>query len=255
MLGIRTRENSQNLSGLPWGGEGVARQGFFGRPEVRVGVMRKLVPLVLGTLLLAAGCSSEFVPVPPTPVNSNEAPEQTDAVVEADEEVGDLEDLEGLEVEAGIYDVTVTIPNLLGEMELSQEEVDQVVEESGWVSGHLNDDGSTTYVIPSDLYEEYLDEMRLGIEDSIAELIADEPNIYKSITYNDTVTKFDVVVNRSEYEASFFPVAGFSLGLQGSFFQFFSGVQQENMNVDINYIDEETGEVFDTYGWPNDLGE
>lgn len=255
MLAICTRGGSLHLSengyarvagGPPW---------VIRRPLSKVSVMGKLVPLFLATLLLVAGCGSDTVPVEPTLLSSDETAEQAVTNVEADEEVGELEDLEGLEIEAGIYDVTVTIPNLLGEMELSQEEVDLVVKENGWVSGHLNDDGSTTYVIPSDLYEEYLDEMRLGIEDSIAELIADEPNIYKSISYNETVTKFDVVVNRAEYEASFFTVASFSLGLQGSFFQFFSGVQQENMKVDINYIDEETGEVFDTYGWPNDLGD
>jgi hypothetical protein len=203
-------------------------------------------------VLLITGCSDTSSNASPQePVSAEELAE----VEPAGEVGGSLEDLSEIEVNQGIYNVTVTIPNLLDGMEMTQEEVDAAVEEEGWVSGRLNEDGSTTYVIPSDLYEQYLDEMRISVQESVDELIADEPAIYKEISFNGGVTKFDVVVDRYEFENAFVSIATFSLGLQGSFFQFFSGVQEENMKVTINYIDEENGEVFQSDVWPDDLEE
>jgi hypothetical protein len=58
-------------------------------------------------------------------------------------------------------------------------------------------------------------------------------------------------VDKAAFEADFFATwIGFSLGLSGLFYQVFAGVDTGKQKVLISFIDDATGQVFDTQEWP-----
>ena len=202
--------------------------------------------LLVMTIFLLAGCSTPQTPPALEDADEDIVVEETADEVESE---GDIADLDGIEIERDIFDVTITIPGDLFDDGYTEEEVAAAVEEGGFTDGFLNSDGSVTYVIPSDVHAEMMDEFKVSIQETIDEIISDEPHIYKEITYNDSVDTFEVTVNRAEYENSW-SFAGWALSFQASFYQWFNGTQDPEGAV--RFIDEETGDVFDEFIWPEE---
>lgn len=172
-------------------------------------------------------------------VNSN----LSDETGPLDEASAGLDSVGGIEVEKNIFDVSITLPPDFVDVS-SQEEVDAAVSEGDYTSGTLNADGSVTYQIPSDVHADLMAEMRIAVEETADRVVADEPQIYKSVTFDDSVEVVEVVVNRAEYENAF-SFAAFTLYLAVGFYHVFSGV--EDIQPKIKFIDEDTGAVFDEY--------
>lgn len=155
----------------------------------------------------------------------------------------DLDSVGEIEVEKNIFDVSITLPPDLASAS-SQDEVDANVSESGYSSGTLNADGSVTYQIPSNLHRELMDDVRVSVQETADQFVADEPLIYKSISFDKSVETFEVVVNRAEYENSY-SFAAFGLTFAAGIYHVFSG--EEDIQLKIEFIDEATGQVFDEY--------
>lgn len=186
------------------------------------------------TAVLASGCAG---------------PEQSEPVegptIAVEEESG-----AGIEVDEGLFDVEVTMPAMFFE---GQTEVDIAAnaEESGYNDFVLNADGSVTYTMSKAVYKETLAEWRELIDLTIQETVNESPDVFTSISYDKSVTSFDVTVDRAAYEddleARFI---GFTLGLVGMFYQSFEGVPSEDQGVLINFIDVSNNEVFQSTKWP-----
>lgn len=161
---------------------------------------------------------------------------------------------DSIEVDEGLLSVDVRLPRDLflagleeGEEFPTQEELQKAVDDEGLdAEVAINDDGSVTYTMSRAEYENYKRELKVSIDEQIQKAINEEANIYRTISYEDDLTAFDVVVNRKALESSF-SFLGLSLLVQGSFYQAFTGVEEADIFVVINYIDEKSGEVFDTY--------
>lgn len=192
-----------------------------------------------------AGCATPSASEVPSAIEQDAQTEEDLAAGEdsPSERSADLESVGGIEVEKNIFDVSITLPPDLAGVS-SQEEVDDAVSAGGYSSGILNSDGSVTYQIPSDVHEELMKDMRSAVQETADQFVADEPQIYKSISFDRSVENFEVVVNRAEYENSFTFV---SLGLYfaAGVYHVFSGAEDVQLKVKI--IDEATGEVFDEY--------
>lgn len=195
--------------------------------------------LVLGSVLavfITAGCAGPEGAAPA---------EETNSVVEEESSAG-------IEVDEGLFNVEITIPAeffaLGGQTEA---DIAANAKESGYENYVLNADGSVTYTMSKAAHNAALQEMRDGIDDSIQEAVNESPDVFQSVTYNDAATKFDVTVDRAEYDASFGAgFISFTLGISGMFYQMFDGVPTEEQGVVINFIDGATGEMFDTQTWP-----
>lgn len=110
----------------------------------------------------------------------------------------------------------------------------------------INSDNTVTYRMSRREYNRFKKDLKKGVDESIQEAINNESNIYKSITYSDDLRQFKVTVNRTELENSFSFFA-FSILISAGFYQAFTGVSENNQYVIINYVDEKTNAVFDTY--------
>lgn len=181
--------------------------------------------------------------------NADEQPEASTTPEESNEtsneESGDIE------VDTGLLSVEVTLPadfiSMGSEAPPTAEELKAAIAEDGSnMEVRLNDNGSATYRMSRGEYNRILDETRASVDESVQEIIDEEPNIYKSVTYSNDLNEFDVVVDRQAYESSMSFLA-LTLLFQGAFYQAFAGIPEAERYVIIRTADESTGEVFDTY--------
>ena len=156
----------------------------------------------------------------------------------------------GIEVEKGLLNVEVTLP----EMFFKDENVEEMIEESlaeGVKEATENEDGSVTFKMSKKDHKKMLTEMAEEIEGTVDEISNDENfTSIQDITYNKKFTEFTMVVEREVFENSFDGFAVLGLGFSGMFYQVFSGEDIESAEVTVYIEDESTGEVFEEVVYP-----
>lgn len=159
---------------------------------------------------------------------------------ETDSERDDMDTIGDIDVDSGLFDVTLTIPaDFVGEV--TQEQLDETARENGYKSVTLNDDGSVTYVVTKAQHEEMMNGIRQSIEESLSEIVGSEdyPSVV-SVEANDDYTEYKIILNVEE--------VGISEGILAMGLYVFSGMYHvfngtEAGNINIQYINETTGEV------------
>lgn len=158
-------------------------------------------------------------------------------------------------VDETLTTVTITIPSSIMQMgdTVTQETVDLSVANSGFDSGVLNEDGSVTYTMSQAKHREILDKYAASVDSSIADSIKAEKSI-KTVEHDDSFTKFTVTVDRADFENSLSAqFVGFGLALTAAMYQAFDGVGADGYRVTFDYVDADSGEVFDTAVYPDDF--
>ena len=129
---------------------------------------------------------------------------------------------------------------------MSAEELKQEMSADGY-DVEVDLDGDVAVLkMSSGTYELMKAEMKSGVDELIAESLADEGDIYKSVDYSEDMREFTVEVDGSTFgqSVSFF---GFSLLIVAAFYQPFAGVKVDERFVTINYIDSVSGEVLQSF--------
>lgn len=203
--------------------------------------MKKLLCLLLSLSLLLCACG----PKAPDPSASKDDPPQT--ANQSDEESKTQDDDLGLasigdvDVDAGLFNVTITVPADFLDEGVTQENLDEQAKEKGFKSITLNDDGSATYVMTKAQHEEMMDEIRQSIDGSLLEMASSEdyPSVV-SIDANEDYTEYKITVNAEEVglQESFLVL---SLYVFGGMYHVFNGTEPGNINV--QYVNETTGAV------------
>lgn len=168
---------------------------------------------------------------------------------EVDDDNGSEEE-SGIEVDKGLLNVEVTLP----EMFFEDENVEEMIEESlaeGVKDATQNEDGSVTFKMSKKDHKKMITKMAEEIEGTVNEISNDENfTSITDITFNKTFTEFTMVVEREVFENSFDGFAVLGLGFSGMFYQVFSGEDIENAIVTVHIEDEATGEVFEEVVYP-----
>lgn len=203
--------------------------------------MKKLLCLLLSLSLLLCACG----PKAPDPSASKDDPPQT--TNQSDEESKTQDDDLGLasigdvDVDAGLFNVTITVPADFLDEGVTQENLDEQAKEKGFKSITLNDDGSATYVMTKAQHEEMMDGIRQSIDGSLLEMASSEdyPSVV-SIDANEDYTEYKITVNAEEVglQESFLAL---SLYVFGGMYHVFNGTEPGNINV--QYVNETTGAV------------
>ena len=174
---------------------------------------------------------------------STVADEPTETATEAetsDDGMKQLEAIGDVDVDKGLFNVTLTIPkDFVGET--TQEKLDESVKEKGYKSATLNSDGSVTYVMTKAQHEEMLVGIRESIDKSLSEMIgsSDYPNI-TNVEHNDNYTSFTITTKNAEPDMSeSFSVM--ALYMYGGMYGIFSGEEVDNVHVDFKNAD--SGEI------------
>lgn len=161
---------------------------------------------------------------------------------------------QGIEVDENLLTVDVTVPASFYEgQEITQAQLDADAKEKGYSKAKLNDDGSVSFTMSRAAYKQALAEMKKAVDDYIQETVNNQPEIFKEITYNDSMTKFEVAVDRAAFESDF--TAGMiqlGIGILAGFYQAFADGASE-AKIQIDYMDATSGEIFSTVNLPEDL--
>lgn len=166
---------------------------------------------------------------------------ESEAAEEASKEAEDADDTEDLswnqleafgkiETENGILVTTITLPaDLAGEV--TQEQIDAGAGEF-YTSGQVNEDGSVTYKMTKAQRKAMLDNTRQGIDEAIAEMVADEEYAFTEINYNESMTAFDVSLSTTEVGMmeSFAVIAFY---MYGGMYNTFAG--NDDYTITVNY--------------------
>jgi hypothetical protein len=212
----------------------------------RVSILVMIVFIITGLL---AGCGPDV-----TDKEDEEQKEVVDNDVDIEEETGD----EGIKVEEGFFDVSITIPpGMVDEMTEADEteELKEEAGETGDVEVIENEDGSLTYKMSRATHNKMMQEIREGIDDYVREILeGDDFPTVENIEYDNDLTSVVITVtSEEEFKSGFDAFIVFGLGLQAMFYQVFDGVDPDNINVVIDAKDQQTGEVFGTTVYPEDL--
>lgn len=138
---------------------------------------------------------------------------------------------------AGGKDVTVTVPNYGFE---EDDDTSSVPESKEAV---VNEDGSTTYTLTKKQQKEWKKAVKSNFDDYIKDILDDDtnyPNV-KDITYNDTMTEFEIDLASTNLAQSEFFIRYIAL-FTAPVYQQVNGVAEEDVDYKVTVKDSSTGE-------------
>lgn len=206
--------------------------------------MKRIICLILSLSMVVSLCAcgkKESIPSETGGSTPTETTNQNESGGESKNEEADLDSIGEVEVDTGLFNVTITVPADFLDEGITQEQLDEQAKDSGIKSISLNDDGSATYVMTKDKHKEMMDGIRQSIDESLLEMAGSEdyPSIV-SIEANSDYTKYKIVVNTEEVGlAESFLVMG--LYIFSGTYHVFNGTDAGNINV--QYVNETTGAV------------
>lgn len=204
-----------------------------------------LAIIAISTVITGCGSKTGGEEQSAAPVAENQTEQTADNAAETEAEgiddgLDQLDAIGDVDVDKGIFNVTLTIPkDFFGDT--TQEKLDESVKENGYKSATLNSDGSVTYVMTKAQHEEMLKGVRESIDQSLSEMVgsSDYPNI-TNIEHNDDYTSFTITTNNVEPDLSeSFSVM--AIYTYGGMYGIFSGEKVDNIHVDFKNAD--SGEI------------
>ena len=232
-----------------------------GRMRTRLAVMMAMI--VMTVSLAACGGKKETN----EPVDSkqdtnveaeadNEATTDNEVTPEAEDQAADSGSAstnKGIEVDEGLLNVEINISaesaEFYGIKFESQEDADTYAKEQGFKSVTLNDDGSVTFIMSKAKHREFMKGLNESLHQGLQEMIGSEqyPDIV-AIEHNDNYTEFKVTSKSEElsFNESFSVIAFY---MYGGMYNSFSGTEIDNVHVE--FINEDSGEVIDSFDSEN----
>lgn len=212
-------------------------------------IMRKL-GWMFAILLLLTACG--------TKEENREQPAASEESAAQEDEKEEKSD--SVNVDKKLLNVEVTIPASL--VDFGEEDEDNLGElteeakEQGVKDITKNDDGSITYKMSKSAHKKMVKEMAEDLNETIDKTMNsdDFPSI-KEINANKGFTEFSVLVDQEAFENSFDGFAVLGLALASMFYQLFDGADDDDYESTFYYIDESSGEEFDSVTYPDALNE
>jgi hypothetical protein len=158
--------------------------------------------------------------------------------------LSELEAIGDIEVDKGLFSVTLNIPADFVDEGTTQETLDEIVKEKGYKSATLNADGSVSYVMTKKQHQEMLESISESLNNTLSEMVGSEstPNI-TAIEANENFTDFKVTTTNNELSLSeSFSVMTFYV--YGGMYATFSGETVDNIHVD--FINASSGEIIES---------
>lgn len=130
--------------------------------------------------------------------------------------------------------------------EMTDEDLQQMIAMQGYECT-INPDGTVTWMLPKPELDAFLQDFKDELDASILEMTQGEDaagGIIK-VEYNDDLTEFDMTIDQEKFgfAESMYQMAFY---LYGAYYQMFSGVPEDDIDILIRKIDQATGEVIET---------
>lgn len=133
--------------------------------------------------------------------------------------------------------------------ESSEEDIKKASEEAGYKSYRINEDGSVTYKMSKKMHRELLDDFKTNIDEQIDKMVngGEDAQIegISEIKYNKDFSEIKIYMEKDSFNilTSFYAL---SFYMQGSYYQLFSGAKSDDVDVVVQFIDNESGEIIDS---------
>lgn len=190
------------------------------------------------SLLVISACSDA------NEVNNNDENTSQDDVQEQEE------DEDAIEVDKGLLNVEITLPEMFFEDENMDEMIEEAKEE-GIKDVTQNEDGTVTFKMSKKDHKEMLRELEENVKETVEDIKNDEEFAsIVDVTYNKSFTEFTIIADREGFENSFDGFAILGVGMSGTFYQLFSGEDMQTSEVTVFVEDEATGEIFEEITYP-----
>lgn len=153
-------------------------------------------------------------------------------------------------IDEGLVDVEITVPaSFFNEDDPATEELTEDQKSQGFKKAKINKDGSVTYTLSKKAYKELKKTMKTDVADSLNSLTEDYPSV-KKVEFNKDFSNIKLYVVKKEYENSMAVFAVYQAGLLGQMYQAYTGTPIDELSVDVNVIDNDTGEQFEEAHYP-----
>lgn len=158
-----------------------------------------------------------------------------------------------MEVDKGLLNVNVTMPASFFS-DMTPEEIQTAAQEQGYSKCVINQDGSVTYTMTRGKYNEIMEEMKTSLDESIADLVNGENAVesFLKIEYTDNLSEIDVYVDPDTY-SSLDSMYAISFYILGAYYQVFGGTSPDDVDVVVNFINNNTNEIIDSASYQDML--
>ncbi len=150
-------------------------------------------------------------------------------------------------------DVEIILPAAIFSA-VTDEELESMVSQKGYLSATKNEDGSVTLKMTAEVHQAVLDEINTTMKEQLnSDTISAAATYVTDIEYNDDLTKVTIKVNKADYEAavaSGTEAAALTIGTIVSTLQPFLG---KDLTSEVSIVDESNDAVLKTYVFPEDM--
>lgn len=147
-------------------------------------------------------------------------------------------------VSCGNSSVKITVPSELYTEEVTDEIAQGVVDESGYNSYVINDDGSVTYTLDKEVQDEILSQFITELDITIESITNGSEKVegFEKIEYNEDLTEFKIYVDSSLFSVgnAMYSLVFYSLGAT---YQMYSGLTEDVIDVKVIFIDKDTNAI------------
>lgn len=157
-----------------------------------------------------------------------------------------LEANNSIEVDENLLTVDVTLPASFFE-ESTDEEIIAEAKGKGYLATKINDNGSVTYTMTKAKRNEILKDMKSSIDETIEGLLNGDNQVesFLEIKYNESLTTVDIYIDPALY-SDWDSFNAMLFYMMGSFYQTFGGVPSDEIDVEVNFINNDTMEVINS---------
>ena len=213
--------------------------------------MKRMVALTAAAALALSLAACGSAPGTGTAATPTEAPAPTaEPTAEPDSSLQEAADVistaEQIEVEDGLFDVTITLPADYAS-DITAEEIAQQVADGKVHTGVLNDDGSVTYTMSKAQHAALLESVAAQLRSTLDDMIgsADYPNL-TAIETNDDFTDFTVYTTTQPCAVGLSDEMSVLIYYTcGKMYGIVSGQEPGNIHVDI--LNAESGELVSSH--------
>lgn len=137
-------------------------------------------------------------------------------------------------VKKGLFNVEITVPPEL--IQDKENTLDGEAKKAGVKKIVENKDGSMTMTMTRKAHKRMMSEMKDSVDDSIKNVLNDPESTssFETITYNDSMSVFDINVDSSFSEFETLTAIGFYF--MGGMYQVFDGIPEDDINITVNFI-------------------
>lgn len=212
---------------------------------------KKLIALTLAVALTATACGNSSSapaeqPAETTAAAEEEAPAAADEAPAADEAAADDE---AAAADDGAT-VEITIPSdFYEDVEITQEALDKEAAEIEGLTYVLNDDKSVTCTMTKEAQAEKLKATETTLKEQMKQFADDSENYptISKVEANADYTEFKITTtaaNADELDVAE-AMAFVSVTISAGMYQIFEGIPYEDCEVNVIFVNEETGEEFE----------